>query len=274
MSNAYDHDPTDEELVAYLDGELEPAARVRLAQRIAADHELQRRLIVLSSGNRPFRQAFDFVLDAAPRERLDAMLAGLPLPQSPAAEGRPPSRSWSIGLRAVAASLLLFLAGLGTGWLLPTVAPHLVGQPASVSENEEWRQAIAEYLILYTAETLASIPDNAAVREQEIAAVGAKIGMALSPERISLPGLSFKRAQLLEYDRRPLGQLAYLDPASGPVALCLIMDDSPDASPRTEQRQGFNIVYWSRGRRSFMLLGRMPIVRLQTLASDLSDRLI
>jgi anti-sigma factor RsiW len=274
MSDAHGHDPTDEELVAYLDGELEPAASLRLAQRIAADHDLQRRLIVLSSGNRPFRQAFDLVLDAAPRERLDAMLADLPLPKSPAAEGRQPGRSWSIGLRAVAASLLLFLAVLGTGWLLPTLSPHLRDQPVSVSEDEEWRQAVAEYLTLYTAETLASIPDNALVREQEIAAVGAKMGMALSPDRISLPDLSLKRAQLLEYDRKPLGQLAYLDPASGPVALCLIVDDRPDASPRMEQRQGFNIVYWSRGRHSFMLIGRMPIVQLQALASELSDRLI
>jgi hypothetical protein len=152
--------------------------------------------------------------------------------------------------------------------------PHLLDLSVSVSEDEEWRQAVAEYLTLYTAETLASIPDNAAAREQEIAAVGTKMGVALSLDRISVPDLLFKRAQLLEYDHKPLGQLAYLDPASGPVALCLIMDDVPDASPRTEQRQGFNIVYWSRGRRSFMLIGRMPVERLQKLAGDLSGRLI
>jgi anti-sigma factor RsiW len=275
MSDAHDHNPPDEELVAYLDGELEPDAQARLARRIAADHELQRRLILLSGGNRPFREAFDHISEAAPGERLEAMLDSLSVPQLPAAASPRPVQRWRAGLRTVVASLLLFLAGSGAGWFMSTLGQYLRDQPlAESSLEDEWRQAVAQYLTLYTTETLASIPEDAAMREQEIAAVSAKLGIALTPQRISLPDLSFKRAQLLEYDRKPLGQLTYLDPASGPLALCIIMNDGSNPGQQTEGRLGFNIVYWSRGRHSFMLIGRVPSARLQGLASDLSDRLI
>ena len=46
---------TDEHLVAYLDGELAPDEQSAVARAVAADPELQRRLLALSGGNRPFK---------------------------------------------------------------------------------------------------------------------------------------------------------------------------------------------------------------------------
>ncbi len=276
MSDAHSNDRlTDEELVAYLDGELTPDARRRIAQRIAADHDLQRRLILLSGGNRPFRDAFEPLLEQAPQARLEAMLANLPAARTAEAENTRPTGRWRFGTRAAAASLFLFLVGFGAGWLAPALRQFVRDQivTETASDEDDWRQAVAEYLSLYTSETLAAIPDDAAMREQEIAAVGAKMGIGLTPQRVALPGLTFKRAQLLEYDRKPLGQIAYLDPDSGPLALCITMNDDPNTGLQIEQRQGFNVVYWSRGRHSFMVIGRVPTPRLQQLASDLSDRL-
>lgn len=274
MTNARDNDrPTDEDLVAYLDGELTSDARTQMVRRLASDHDLQRRLVLLSGGHRPFREAFAPLLDQAPQARLEAMLASLPGPQvSP--EAVRPHRGWNSIAKAIAASLLLFLAGLGAGWLAPPRNP-LLGEPASEESllDENWRQAVAEYLTLYTAETLATIPDAPTVREQELGAVGARMGLALSPQNIALANIFFKRAQLLEYDGKPLGQLIYLDPENGPMALCIIVDGKPSTGHRVEQREGLNIVYWSRGRYSFMLIGQAPSSRLQEYASALSDRL-
>jgi anti-sigma factor RsiW len=274
MIKAHDNDPpTDEDLVAYLDGELTSDAHARMARRLAADHDLQRRLILLSGGRRPFRDAFAPLLEQAPRARLEAMLASLPGPAASSEAVRPP-RGWGNTPKAMAAGLLLFTAGLGAGWLAPTLNPLLGEQTSDEGASDDnWRQAVAEYLTLYTAETLATIPDTPTVREQELAAVGGRMGLALSPQKISLPNLSLKRAQFLEYDNKPLGQLVYLDPGNGPVALCITADATPGTGYRTEQRQGFNIVYWSRGRYNFMLIGHTPASRLQEYASALSDRL-
>jgi anti-sigma factor RsiW len=274
MTDTYDNGhPVDEELVAYLDGELSPDERIRIARRIANDHDLQRRLILLSAGNRPFREAFEPLLDRAPQAKLQAMLDHLETPHSPA---QAPRSNWvrSNILRAVAAALL-FTVGVGVGWQMPALIQNMRDRTLvqTASDDDDWRQIVAEYLSLYTSETLASIPDDAAAREQEVATVGAKMGMVLSPQKVTLPSLPLKRAQLFEYDRKPLGQIAYLDPVSGPIALCIIADDRADAEPRTEQRLGFNIVYWSRGRHSFMLLGRATLPHLQKLADEFSDRL-
>ncbi len=273
MTKARDKDlPTDEDLVAYLDGELTSDARARMARRLADDHDLQRRLVLLSGGYRPFREAFAPLLDQAPQARLEAMLVSLPEPTGSSEAVRLP-HGWGRTARAMAAGLLLFLAGLGSGWLATTLTPMLREQTAGESASDDnWRQAVAEYLTLYTVETLATIPDIATVREQELAAVGGRMGIALSPQKIALANMFFKRAQLLEYDDKPLGQIIYLDPENGPMALCIIADGTSNAGHQMEQREGLNIVYWSQGRYSFMLIGKAPVPRLQEHASALLDR--
>ena len=289
--------PTDEDLVAYLDGELAQEARAALARTIASRHDVQQRLLELSGGARPFREAFAPLLDAAPRERLDAMLARLAVPQPVPSEALPspsapslavsqrpvPSRPGpsrlAVGLGALAAAVLLFVAGAGTGvaWL-SGLAPLQALLPASDHEAEEdWREAVAQYLTLYTPETLASIPDDADLRRRELATVGARLGLALPPETVALPGLPLKRAQIFAYDERPLGQVGFLDPSSGPLALCITTGAGagPALRPalREERRQGFNIVFWDTGRHRLMLIGRAPFERLRALASLLADRL-
>ncbi|WP_414471287.1 anti-sigma factor family protein [Microvirga sp. M2] len=268
MTAPQDHE-TDERLVAYLDGELAPDEQSALARRIAADPELQRRLLVLSGGNRPFRQAFETLLAQAPEERLSSMLPAVP---AAAPQGR--SRSWR-AVAAVAAAILLFLAGFATNSLLGPRASlrDLVAGSSRTQDDDDWRQAVAEYLTLYSADTLANIPDDDAMRQREIDSLRARLAINLSARQADIPGLSFKRAQLFEYDGKPLGQLAYLDPATGPVALCMVRSDDEDAPPRTEQREGFNIVFWTQAGHDYMVIGRMPFPRLENLAKDFSDRL-
>lgn len=268
MTAPQDHE-TDERLVAYLDGELAPDEQSALAKRIAADPELQRRLLVLSGGNRPFRQAFETLLAQAPEERLKSMLPTVP---AIAPQGR--SRSWR-AIAAVAAAILLFLAGFATNGLLGPGASlrDLVAGASHTQDDDDWRQAVAEYLTLYSSDTLANIPDDDAMRQREIDSLRAKLGLNLSARQADMPGLTFKRAQLFEYDGKPLGQLAYLDPATGPVALCMVRSDDEDAPPRTEQREGFNIVFWTQAGHDYMVIGRMPFPRLENLAKGFSDRL-
>jgi hypothetical protein len=207
------------------------------------------------------------------------MLANVPVPSARFPETKHSARSWR-RMRSAVGGAFLFLAGLGTGWFIPTLSQLAKGERSResssierVSQDDNWRQVVSEYLSLYTTETLASIPDNAAVREQELSSVGAKTGLTLALQKIALPELSFKRAQLLQYEGKRLGQIAYLDPESGPIALCFIASDLPDSKLQMEQRQGFNVVYWSRGRYSFMLIGRTPARRLQKLASELFEQL-
>src|SRR5207248_10153719 len=58
--------------------------------------------------------------------------------------------------------------------------PRLLPEIQHATETERisggWRAVVAEYLTLYTTDTLANIPDDAAVRARELEAVGNKLG--------------------------------------------------------------------------------------------------
>ncbi len=211
---------------------------------------MQQRLIELSGGARPFREAFAPLLAAAPRERLDAMLARLAVPHpacptpspspSVAILPRPGPSRMAVGLGALAAAVLLFVAGAGTGvaWLSGSAPLQALLSASDHEAEEDWREAVAGYLTLYTPETLASIPDDADLRRRELATVGARLGLALPPEAVVLPGLPLKRAQIFAYDERPLGQVGYLDPSSGPLALCITTGAGAGPALREERRRG------------------------------------
>ena len=265
MTDAGDDAPSDADLTAYLDGEMAGEAREALAAQLARDAGTRDRLALLARGGRPFRQAFDVLLDQAPRDRLDAVLAALP-GSAPALRRRAFGGA-ALRLAAAAAGILLFLAGMAADRLGP------FGGPEPNEEAENWRQAVAEYLTLYSADTLAAVPDDPAYRAAELANVGEKLGVDLSPERVALPGLMLKRAQLYRLGGLPLAQISYLDPESGPVAFCILPAPEADRRLETERRQGQNVVYWSGEDHTFMLVGTMPAQELRALAEVLAGRL-
>src|SRR5690606_4802503 len=143
----------DELLVAYLDGALSGDERTAVAARIATDDALRRRLDDLDRGRRRYGEAFNLLLEAAPRGRQKAILAEAAGTPQPAMD----SRRW-IG---VAAALALFVSGGVAGFALDTL---MRPQPTEVASapGGGWRQAVAEYLVLTTADTLAVMPENPA----------------------------------------------------------------------------------------------------------------
>jgi anti-sigma factor RsiW len=264
--------PTDADLIAYLDDELGTDQRARVANWLGKDRELRDRLRLLESGGRHLREAFDTLLAEAPHSRLADMLASIRKP--------PPAlvvRSW-IGwnwLRAgpVAAGIALFVAGIAADHVFPQIR-DAVGIGSEREDDDDWRQIVAEYIALYTPETFAGLPQEATASERQLATVGKNLGVPLSLPRVSFAGASFRWAQLFNYDGKPLGQLTYLDAQNDPLALCIFLNNQPDARPTSEQRVGLNIVHWASHGRAFMLVGRVAMHQLQNIASSISQQII
>jgi len=103
--------------------------------------------------------------------------------------------------------------------------------------------------------------------------VGGQLGLPLSLEAVSLPGAEFRRAQILDYDGVLIGQLTYLDPRHGPLALCITAAKKGPIAMATEQRRGMNVVYWSNPSHAFMLIGRNPFEDLQIMARSAEQAL-
>lgn len=257
--------PSDEDLTAFIDGELTAEEAARIEAIVNEDESVAERLEFLARASLPFEQAFAPLLAEAPHQKLEAMLAAMPA--SPARSGPAPAfaaRRRFLG--ALAASLIAGIAidraviGIGKGF-------------SAKDENSEWRAVVADYISLYTAETLAGPVPGREDQAAQLAGLDEKLGLSLSPEAVSLPGIDFKRALLLQYDGKALAQIAYLDPETGPMALCIVKSDKGPKAPDLESRKGMNVVYWSNATHAFMLIGRIPVDRVQELAENARSRL-
>jgi anti-sigma factor RsiW len=259
MTNASEHAASvDEELTAYLDGELAADAAAALAARLEADATLRDRLEFLRRG-RPPAAAFDLVLAMAPDDRLAALLD--------AAERAPTTRRNSFGaIRAVAAAIML-VAAVGMGYGVARLTA-----PVEVAETHTWRDVVAEYVSLYTPETFALAPSDPAAYAPRLAQVGEGLGLDLTPEAVALPDLSLRGAALFHYDGKPLGQVVYLSTDHGPIAFCIIRNGRPDAPPAFEEKEGLNVVFWNTGGLGYLVIGTPPQATLEAMAETLSAR--
>ena len=260
-------DDDDARLVAFIDGELDESERRAIEARLAAEPILKERLASLLGGQRPFAPAFEVLLDEAPIERLKTSLAGLV-----ANEQRPTRQAPSFRLSrlGIAAALALFCVGVALGRYGPAwISPIQEAASPSNELDEDWRHAVAEYMTLYTPDTFAAMPPPPQVA---LAAIGAKIGVNLEPDRIALANLQLKGAQILNYEGAPLGELAYLDAATGPVLFCIIKTAEPDAAISSGKRMGFAVASWAQAGHGYMLIGRLPDIQLAELADLLRRR--
>jgi anti-sigma factor RsiW len=249
----------DAELVALIDNELDEGSRVALLARLEADERLRQRYEELRQTGAALAACLDALLTQAPLVRLHAAL--------PAEEPlRLPSRRFSgITLRDLAAGMIGILAAGAASWV--TLSLGLL------RERQDWRTAVVEYTNLYTNETFSPLNPDASLQAIELSALGARVGVNLTPESVALPGLRFTVAFMLSYNGAPLGVVAYVDPSGAPVLLCIIANDAPDAPIRSGRRDNLSLAWWSRGGRSRLVIGRIPKERAVALAQTLEKRI-
>lgn len=235
---------TDEHLVAFLDGALDGAKHAAVAAALAGDANLRARLAALDLNLSALRDGFEAVLaDAPPLE--------IAVPPTPAI-WRP--------IHAAAAAAMLAI-GFGLGW-----SGTQLGQP------DPWHQAVANYQVLYTTQTLTATPLPPAAQEAGLRAVSAEIGLDLSKEALAVEGLDFQRAQILSHEGAPLIQVAYLTEDGAPVAFCFMRGQAV-SDPEATTLSGLNASTWARAGYTFILIGPVDEAVLARAAQTLRDRL-
>jgi anti-sigma factor RsiW len=100
----------------------------------------------------------------------------------------------------------------------------------------------------------------------DIAALEAKFQAALGqPMAIPLyaPGvMDFRRGQLLEFEREPIVQLAYLPREGTPMALCLKRAAGKDEAPQFERVHDIGMVRWRQRGIDYVLVGNQSEAEL------------
>ncbi len=231
----------DTELTALLDGHLAESERADLFRRLAADPSLQARFDALAGVRGSLDAVFAGMLAGAPTMRLRATLPATPAPAS---------RRFS---RARLAAGFVIAALVGAA-LAALVTMNIGG------EKEDWTSAVVDYMRLYTPETFAGLKPDAALETTLVTAVGGRLGVQLTPEKINLPGLSFKTAFVLTYDGSALGEFAFADAAGTPYLFCIIANSSGPTPLHQEKRGEYTLATWGRDGKQFLVLGPSPKV--------------
>ncbi len=231
---------SDEELTAYLDGEMDPGKMADIQNAIESGEIPAARLLGLNIDKSAINNAFASLLDAAPAQAVPAAAA--------------PRHFARLG--AVAAILL----ALATAFFGSKLAPQ-----------KSWEMEVAHYQALYVAETLTGIQPTPQRLAQEIARANQLLGLNLSIETLSgFKGLTLRRAQVLGFEGQTLIQIAYTTANGTPIAFCILkQQNSVDQAIATTELVGLAAATWQSTDHSFLTIGGQD----QDLMSDFATHL-
>lgn len=250
----------DEAIVAWLDGEMRPDDAQAFEKELKRNPELSARTAELMKSNQPFAEAFGLMLTQAPEPRMQQQLAGLlaqmpPIPRSPTAQ---------VSRRAlIAASLGFLLVGTGVGYL---ARPRAIPDESAVIRELE-----AQYMSLYSPETLADVDSSPQMLQHSLARTVRDLDIPLTLAQLTLPEAELKSVRMLRYDDALISQIAWNHNDYGPMALCISREEQVQTSALTEEkRHGMNLVWWRNAGYQFVLIGRNPSAQLMRTATMLS----
>lgn len=214
---------SDAELTTYLDGEADSVLASQINVALAEDEGLAARVAELSSG-------VDLLNDAFSLDHLSA--PAYVAPASPKA-----TRSGIMLPLTIAASFALGAVVM-----------------QAFQPKTDWVDIIASYQALYVTETLSRAVQAPALAENVFQTAQSALGVDLRAAT-EIPGLDFKRAQLLAIEGQTLIQMAYLDGAGRPFAFCAVRLDDGDQSLLSEMSHGLAAASWISDGVGFVLIG-------------------
>jgi len=280
--------PTDEALIAYLDGELDAAAREDIAAALAHDPQLRERASALTDSAALLRTAMDEVLrEEVPQHLIDAARGTrdrrvIDLVAERARRMSVTNLQQQWGKRrfwtsaAVAASLCL-MVGAGGGFF---AAYSPVEAPVSTADNNAnfgYFDNIAGYHRLLI---------NAGVNEQGLVDVpansdqGGRKNVQKLPANFRLPdlkryGLTFDGARYLIVEGQPATQLFYTsqDKKLGSITMVVGATGKPDLPISAERRDDMNFVYWRHAGQAYAVVGTAEVNALRDIAKVIYTQL-
>ena len=258
---------SDEEITAFLDGELDIDRSQILGEALESDAELQRRVEELTVDTALIKAAFEKV---TPDRNSDDVVASLSTATA-AANTNLPGKQRGFSIAQLAACALI---ALGIGY----VAGNFLNTPPPAQQQAEqrgWKAYVAAYQALYSAETLASVDFDLTAQQRQLRAVNERVGTNITiADLSSVEGLTFKRAQTLSFKGKPLIQLAFVTDEGQPVALCIIAKPGVgNASMAETELEGMKAASWIKDGFDFLLIGNAPAETISKSASAFSARI-
>lgn len=270
--------PLEVRLSAYLDGQLPEAEMHEIDGILAKDEEARAVFEKLKLGSEFGARAFERLLDEpVPLELVRGIkeagrnkdeeppptrLAALP------AAARP--RGAGFWVQAIAASLLLFLAGGITGYVIGD-RPD-TGAPLQIASNRTWLDEIADYHRIYARQTRHLVEVPASERDHIVEWLSASTGVPFNLPDLSAQQLTFEGARLLVAAGRPTAQLIYRNAENEIFAICFLQSDPVTGMTALDDsmRNEIGLVSWQKGGASYVVVGPSADPGLERLAETVA----
>ena len=240
-----------EQIIAYLDGNLDMAQGQALHRDRRFDDDLDAYITSLEFGTQQLSdQKHEMALADAPQFAFEKAKIKTPV--------------WKKSV--IAASVL---AVFGAGFLTSKFLPQANPPPTS------WVQAVAEYQMLYSGETLKLLKKSDDQAAQEVAEIGRKLDIILTHGDLKLDGLKLRRSQLLNFQNKQLAQFAFLDANDTPIAFCIIKRaNKPDQAIKARRLiAGQNAAVWAVGKFGFVVIGKVAPDIINQYAEKLKTKM-
>lgn len=274
--------PLEVRLSAYLDGQLPEAEMDEINAILAADDDARGVFEKLKLGSEFGARAFDKLLqepipldlvrnikEAAKKEDEPPKADFAAIPVAAAAPRRP-SPFWP---KALAASLVLFLAGGSAGYL---VGERQDGGTELASTQfapvRTWLDDIADYHRIYARQDKHLVEVPASQSETIRNWLAESVGVNFNVPDLEAQGLTFQGARLLVAAGKPVAQLMYKTEEGEVVAICFLKSKpgSTDTPPSESIRDDLAMISWQKAGAAYVVVGSSARANLQQLAEQVS----
>lgn len=253
------HIPIDDSLlVAYVDCELDPATRQRVAEVIEQNAAVRERAAMFNRSTDLLRSALSEAEYMVPPERLVVEAT------KQLTHGMHSRRGWLALPVAVAAAI----AGLIIGNLV--LPPNLgIGQSAA-SKLDYLLEEVREYHAVFARETEHAVEVPASRRDHIQAWLGNRVHYPFVVPDLTSRGLTFLGGRLVPIGGGVVAQLMYVDGEGEHVAICVAFTENRlDAPLQSIQRAGFRVMGLAEGNHAFFVAGPKSYSELEPIAKSL-----
>ena len=274
--------PLEVRLSAYLDGQLPEAEVDEINAILAGDDDARGVYEKLKLGSEFGARAFDRMLqepipldlvrnikDAGKNEDEPPKLgfAAIPIAATPA-----PRRS-AFWPQALAASLVIFLAGGAVGYLI-SEQKQTSFQVASTqfAPIRTWLDDIADYHRIYSRQTRHLVEVPASDKDHIAEWLAASTGVQFQLPDLSAQKLTFEGARLLVAGGKPTAQLLYRDAENEIFAICFLQSDPVEGKTALAEsmRNDIGLVSWQKGNAAYVVVGPSADPDLERIAEAVS----
>jgi len=240
---------TDDELSAYIDGELHHRDRSRVEAWLANNPDEMARIETYRRQNDALRSLHHAVINSpVPAKMLDMLEAPVNRRQLPV---------WG----QVAAALLLMVLGGAGGWSIRDwrEEPTVVSLPSFVE------RAVGAHFV-YTSEVLHPVEVEADREDHLVAWLSKRLGNPLKAPRLDSIGYQLVGGRLLEDTGTPAAQFMYEDTAGRRITVYMRSYDGRDTAFKFFQSGDIAAFYWIDAPFAYALAGELPRADLMEIS--------